>query len=91
MSAKQLKKLNVPLSRYVGQLRAELNSKQEELERLQRTVEDQNKNLALKEEELTSAQEANARAPTVTMKNMVDRLKKQLSDKEKQHQVYGVY
>ena len=38
-------------------------------------------------EELGTAKEANSRAPTTTMKNLVERLKNQLALKEKQHQV----
>ncbi len=38
-------------------------------------------------DELATQKEANTRAPTTTMKNMVERLKNQLSLKEKQQQV----
>ena len=38
-------------------------------------------------DELSTQKEMNTRAPTTTMKNMVERLKNQLSLKEKQQQV----
>lgn len=39
------------------------------------------------EKELDDQKEANVRAPTTTMKQLVERLKNQLTLKEKQHQV----
>lgn len=71
----------------VGQLSEELANKQAEVERLKKTVEHQTKELELINEELGTAKDANSRAPTTTMKNLVERLKNQLALKEKQHQV----
>lgn len=71
----------------VGQLRDDIETKEGEIERLRKTVEDQSKELEIINEELGTAKEANSRAPTTTMKNMVERLKNQLALKEKQHQV----
>lgn len=72
----------------VGQLSEELANKQAEVEKLKKTVEHQTKELELINEELGTAKDANSRAPTTTMKNLVERLKNQLALKEKQHQVY---
>ncbi|KAH3726744.1 centrosomal protein of 290 kDa-like [Dreissena polymorpha] len=70
----------------VGRLREELDKKSQEIAETRRKVEDQAKELGLLNEELQAAKEANSRAPTTTMKNMVERLKNQLALKEKQHQ-----
>ncbi|XP_053396760.1 centrosomal protein of 290 kDa-like [Mercenaria mercenaria] len=70
----------------VGQLSEELANKQADVDRLTRTVEHQAKELELLNEELGTAKDANSRAPTTTMKNLVERLKNQLALKEKQHQ-----
>ncbi|WAR07060.1 CE290-like protein [Mya arenaria] len=70
----------------VGQLRHELDKKQTDIDRLQKTVEDQGRDIELLNAELSAAKDANSRAPTSTMKNMVERLKNQLALKEKQHQ-----
>ncbi|CAH1800117.1 unnamed protein product [Owenia fusiformis] len=48
-------------------------------------LDDQEQKMHLLEEELQSQREANERAPTTTMKALVDRLKNQLAVKEKQH------
>ena len=71
----------------MGQLSEELANKQAEVDKLTRTVEHQAKELELLNEELGTAKDANSRAPTTTMKNLVERLKNQLALKEKQHQV----
>ncbi|XP_077999910.1 centrosomal protein of 290 kDa-like [Glandiceps talaboti] len=56
-----------------------------EIEKRQHTVKDKEQEISQLERELESQKEANARAPTTTMKNLVERLKNQLSLKEKQH------
>ena len=71
----------------MGQLREEINKKEAELAKVRQTMEHQAKELELMNEELGTAKEANSRAPTTTMKNLVERLKNQLALKEKQHQV----
>ena len=65
-----------------------MDKKETELDRLRIKVEEQAKEIDIMNEELTTAKDANSRAPTTTMKNMVERLKNQLALKEKQHQVY---
>ncbi|KAL4233575.1 hypothetical protein ACF0H5_008256 [Mactra antiquata] len=70
----------------VGKLSEELVTKQGEIDKLKKTVHDQTKDIELLNEELTNAKDANSRAPTTTMKNLVERLKNQLALKEKQHQ-----
>ena len=64
-----------------------MDKKETELDRLRIKVEEQAKEIDIMNEELTTAKDANSRAPTTTMKNMVERLKNQLALKEKQHQV----
>lgn len=49
-------------------------------------VQSRNESQSLKSE-LQAQKEANARAPTTTMKNLVERLKSQLALKEKQQKV----
>ena len=71
----------------MGQLRDEISRKEAELTKVKQTMEHQGKELELMNEELGTAKEANSRAPTTTMKNLVERLKNQLALKEKQHQV----
>ena len=71
----------------MGQLRDEISKKEAELAKVKQTMEHQGKELELMNEELGTAKEANSRAPTTTMKNLVERLKNQLALKEKQHQV----
>ena len=71
----------------VAQLREQISQKDEEIAKIRHTMEHQAKELDLINEELGTAKEANSRAPTTTMKNMVERLKNQLALKEKQHQV----
>ena len=71
----------------MGQLRDEISRKEAELANVKQTMEHQGKELELMNEELGTAKEANSRAPTTTMKNLIERLKNQLALKEKQHQV----
>ena len=54
---------------------------------LEQQLNDKNANIDVLEAELDQQKEANARAPTTTMKNMIERLKNQLVLKEKQHKV----
>ena len=74
----------------VAQLREELSVKQSEIDKMHQKMEHQSKELEIINEELGTAKESNSRAPTTTMKNLVDRLKNQLALKEKQHQVGGL-
>jgi centrosomal protein CEP290 len=46
------------------------------------------KEIDLLTQEIDTLKDQNNRAPTTTMKNMVERLKNQLALKEKQHQVF---
>jgi len=50
-------------------------------------LEDNEKELEVTLAELETQKEANIRAPTTSMKNLVERLRNQLALKEKQHKV----
>lgn len=67
----------------------EVSELKDKLSRLAQQLDEKQKALVVMEEELEVQKEANTRAPTTTMKNMIERLKNQLSLKEKQHQVRG--
>ena len=60
---------------------------QAETVQLQQVLADKDRERGLMEEDLAAQKEANARAPTSTMKRLVERLKNQLAVKEKQQQV----
>lgn len=66
---------------------AELRDAQGEAERMRRELSDKEKEYRLLVEELEQQRDANARAPTSTMKKLVERLRSELALKEKQHQV----
>nr|XP_006816174.1 PREDICTED: centrosomal protein of 290 kDa-like [Saccoglossus kowalevskii] len=55
------------------------------LEEQKNIVQEKQKEIDMLNTELTTQKEANARAPTTSMKNLVDRLRNQLALKEKQH------
>ena len=65
----------------------EKNHLNEKINDLNREINDLRKEIDVLTKELEMQREANERAPTTTMKNMVERLKNQLSLKEKQHKV----
>lgn len=71
----------------MGEHADEVSDLQEKLSRLTNQLEEKNGAIRVLEEELEIQKEANTRAPTTTMKNMIERLKNQLTLKEKQHQV----
>lgn len=58
-----------------------------ELDDLQRIIADQKKEITVLNEEIAALKDSNARGPTASIKNLVERLKNQLALKEKQHQV----
>ena len=60
---------------------------QQHIKDLEAEILERDNNMELVRKELDTEKDNNARAPTTTMKNMVERLKNQLSMKEKQHQV----
>ncbi|XP_066265930.1 centrosomal protein of 290 kDa-like [Branchiostoma lanceolatum] len=64
---------------------AEVNKLNRELDEHRQRISDLQKELAVVQSELDAQKEANTRAPTTTMKNLVERLKNQLALKEKQH------
>lgn len=66
---------------------AEVKQLKVEADELRRTVSQMEKELMNVKTELEVQQEANNRAPTTTMKNLVERLKNQLALKEKQQKV----
>ena len=57
--------------------------------RLNQAIDDKMKAIGLVEEDLANQKESNTRAPTSTMKRLVERLRNQLAIKEKQQQVRG--
>ena len=57
--------------------------------RLNQVIDDKMKAIGLVEEDLANQKESNTRAPTSTMKRLVERLRNQLAVKEKQQQVRG--
>ena len=60
---------------------------QKELDDVRHMLTEKEKENEVMEAEINTQKEANTRAPTITMKNMVERLKNQLSLKEKQQKV----
>ena len=60
---------------------------EQRLEALRRELNDKERETLALQQELDVQREANARAPTAAMKNMVERLKNELGLKEKQQQV----
>ena len=71
----------------IEQHQSELDDVIRQLRDLQAEYDAKVQELQVTEAELDTQKEANARAPTKTMKDLVERLKNQLSLKEKQHQV----
>ena len=55
--------------------------------RLKQVIDDKVAAIGLVEEDLANQKECNTRAPTSTMKRLVERLRNQLAVKEKQQQV----
>ncbi|KAJ8314697.1 hypothetical protein KUTeg_006847 [Tegillarca granosa] len=72
--------------RMIDEMKEELEKKEREIEDYQRQSEHMKKEIELLTEEVATLKEHNTRAPTTTMKNLVERLKNQLALKEKQHQ-----
>ena len=68
-------------------MKAELDKKDKDLEDYKRQIDHLKKEADLLNDEVATLKEQNNRAPTTTMKNLVERLKNQLALKEKQHQV----
>ncbi|XP_071137463.1 centrosomal protein of 290 kDa-like isoform X1 [Mytilus edulis] len=69
-----------------GEVRSHSEKKDKEVDDHKRQVEHMRKEIELLTQEVDTLKDQNNRAPTTTMKNMVDRLKNQLALKEKQHQ-----
>ena len=68
---------------------AEIRDLEQRYQDLQNELRDREDEVKALHEDVSEQKEKNARAPTTTMKNMVERLKTQLSLKEKQQQVCG--
>ena len=58
-------------------------------ENVDKELSDMKKELEFTQQDLESQKEANSRAPTKTMKSLVEKLQNQLALKEKQQQVAG--
>lgn len=65
----------------------EMNEVQGKMSNLQQELSDKAAENDVLEAELEQQKDANTRAPTTTMKNMIERLKNQIALKEKQHKV----
>ena len=57
------------------------------LEKTKKELGDKQTECEMLQEEVEAQKEANSRAPTATMKKLVERLRNELALKEKQHQV----
>lgn len=68
-------------------MKSESEKKDSEVQELKKVIEQQKRDIEVLNEEIGAVKEQNSRAPTTTMKNLVERLKNQLALKEKQHQV----
>jgi centrosomal protein CEP290 len=68
-------------------MKSEAERKDSEIQELKKIIEQQKHDIEVLNEEVDAVKEQNSRAPTTTIKNLVERLKNQLALKEKQHQV----
>lgn len=75
------------IDRLGTELKSESEKKDSEVQELKKVIEQQKRDIEVLNEEIDAVKEQNSRAPTTTMKNLVERLKNQLALKEKQHQV----
>lgn len=75
------------VSRYSEEIKAELSKKDSEIDDYRRQLGEQRKEMDILNDEIAALKDTNSRAPTQTMKNLVERLKNQVALKEKQHQV----
>ena len=75
-------------SSFSGEIKTHAEKKDREVGDHRRQVEHMKKEIDLLTQEIDTLKDQNNRAPTTTMKNMVERLKNQLALKEKQHQVF---
>ncbi|KAK3096658.1 hypothetical protein FSP39_002154 [Pinctada imbricata] len=80
------KQATVDRERYIDEMKTEIAKKEANLQDAKKMIEHQKKELDILNDEVSTVKEQNNRAPTTTMKNMVERLKNQLALKEKQHQ-----
>ncbi|CAC5374165.1 CEP290 [Mytilus coruscus] len=69
-----------------SEVKSHSEKKDKEVDDHKRQVEHMRKEIELLNQEVETLKDQNNRAPTTTMKNMVERLKNQLALKEKQHQ-----
>ena len=80
-----------PLCSIIDDHNHQLQMANEQINDIEQQLRDKSANIDVLETELDQQREANSRAPTTTMKNMIERLKNQLALKEKQHKVIIVY
>ena len=64
-----------------------VNRVKQQYEKLRKEMKDKQAECDILQEEVLVQKEANSRAPTATMKKLVERLRNELALKEKQHQV----
>ena len=65
----------------------QISELEKELGDCRRQISEQQKEIGILQQELDDQKDANSKAPTTTMKNLVERLRNQLALKEKQHKV----
>lgn len=80
------RQFSVDKDRLGTELKSESEKKDAEVQELKKVIEQQKRDIEVLNEEIDAVKEQNSRAPTTTMKNLVERLKNQLALKEKQHQ-----
>uniref|UniRef100_K1PYW1 Centrosomal protein of 290kDa coiled-coil region domain-containing protein n=1 Tax=Magallana gigas TaxID=29159 RepID=K1PYW1_MAGGI len=80
------RQFSVDKDRLGTELKSESEKKDSEVQELNKVIEQQKRDIEVLNEEIDAVKEQNSRAPTTTMKNLVERLKNQLALKEKQHQ-----
>lgn len=82
----QERKISVDVEKLLEEQKTMIAKKESEVDGLNQRLEQQHKEIELLTEEVESLKETNKRAPTSTMKNLVESLRNQLALKEKQHQ-----
>ena len=71
----------------MGDHNEEMEKLRSEKDRFKKEISDGQRERQMMQEEIEAQKEANARAPTATMKKLVERLRGELAMKEKQQQV----
>ncbi|XP_056015074.1 centrosomal protein of 290 kDa-like [Ostrea edulis] len=80
------RQFSVHKDRLGSEMKSEAEKRDSEMQELKKIIEQQKRDIEVLNEEIDAVKEQNSRAPTTTIKNLVERLKNQLALKEKQHQ-----